>query len=145
VGRGNDCLIAYDYLKIIEPDGKRQEYQEMGDRVDFMKKLAEELDLPILTSCQNNRDGVTAARDASEIVDDERSIGISDRITHFCSGLWIFRRRTPEEVILDTCDSGTHKLIEVVVREQGRDAAGHLDFIIRQFPDGKRKVCKEFH
>lgn len=145
VGRDNDCLFCYDYLKIVDAsDNRRQEYQEMGDRVDFMKKLAEELDSPLITACQNNRDGVSAARDPSEIIDDERSIGISDRITHFASGVWILRRRTPDEVVLDTPESGTHKLIEIVVREQGRDAAGHLDFIMRRFPDGKRKFVKNF-
>jgi replicative DNA helicase len=145
VGRGNDCLVVYDYLKIIESsDNRRQEYQEMGDRVDFMKKLSEELDCPILTACQNNRDGVAASRDPSEIIDDERSIGISDRITHFASGVWILRRRTPDEMTLDTPESGSHKLIEIVVREQGRDAAGHQDFILRRFPDGKQKYVKNF-
>jgi replicative DNA helicase len=124
VGRGNDCLIVYDYVKMIGADERhRKEYQEMGDKIDFLKKLAEELDSPILTACQNNREGVVGARDVSEIADDERSIGLSDRITHFASGVWIFRRRFAEEIVLDTPESGTHKLIEVVVREQGRDAA----------------------
>jgi len=146
VGRGNDCLFVYDYLKIVDPadSRNRQEYQEMGDRVDFLKKLAEELDAPLLTACQNNREGVVGARDVADIVDDERSIGLSDRITHFASGVWILRRRVPEEVTLDTPESGTHKFIEVVVREQGRDAAGHMDFIQRRFPDGKTRYVKNF-
>ena len=145
VGRGKDCLIIYDYLKIVGNDEKsRKEYQEMGDKVDFLKKLAEEMDVPILTACQNNRDGVVGARDPSEIVDDERSIGLSDRVTHFASAVWIFRRRVPEEIALDTPESGTHKLIEVVVREQGREAAGHSDFIPRRFPDGKTRYVKNF-
>lgn len=145
VGRGNDCLVCLDYIKMVDPESKnRQEYQEMGDKVDLMKKLAEELDCPILTAVQSNRDGVTGARDASEIIDDERSIGISDRVTWYASGVWILRRRTPDEVALDTPESGTHKLIEVVVREQGRDAGGHLDFILRRFPDGKQRYVKNF-
>ena len=139
------CLVVYDYLKIVDSsDTRRQEHQEMGDKVDFMKKLAEELDCPVLTACQNNREGVAAARDVSEIVDDERSVGISDRITHFASAVWILRRRTPDEMVLDTLESGSHKLIEIVVREQGRDAAGHQDFIMRRFPDGKQKYVKNF-
>lgn len=145
VGRGNKCLFIYDYLKIVDPSGNnRQEYQLMGDKVDFMKKLAEELDVPFLTACQNNREGVVGARDPSEIIDDERSIGLSDRITQFASAVWILRRRTPEEMTLDTPESGTHKLIEVVVRWQGRDAGGHMDFIRRRFPDGKTKYVKNF-
>jgi len=145
VGRGKDCLICLDYIKMVDmASHNRQEYQEMGDKVDLMKKLAEELDCPILTAVQSNRDGVTGARDASEIVDDERSIGISDRVTWYASGVWILRRRTPDEIALDTPDSGSHKFIEVVVREQGRDAAGHLDFILRRFPDGKQRYVKNF-
>lgn len=145
VGRGKDCLIVFDYIKVVGSDERsRKEYQEMGDKVDFLKKLAEELDVPILTACQNNRDGVVGARDPSEIVDDERSIGLSDRITHFASVVWIFRRRAPEEVVLDTPESGSHKLIEVVARHQGREAAGHHDLIRRQFPDGKIKYVKNF-
>ena len=145
VGRGNKCLIIYDYVKMVGNDERqRKEYQEMGDKIDFMKKLSEELDCPILTACQNNREGVVGGRDASEIVDDERSIGISDRVTHFASGVWIFRRRTPEEVALDTEESGTHKLIEVVCREQGREAAGHQDSMRRTFPNGKTLYVKNF-
>lgn len=144
-GRGKDCLFIYDYLKIVGNDeNNRKEYQEMGDKVDFFKKLAEELDAPFATACQNNREGVVGGREASEIVDDERSIGLSDRITQFASGVWILRRRTPEEVLIDTPESGTHKLIEVVCREQGRDAAGHQDSIRRTFPDGKTKYVKNF-
>jgi replicative DNA helicase len=145
VGRGNKCLIIFDYIKIVGNDEKtRKEYQEMGDKVDFLKKLAQELDLPILTACQNNREGVVGAREASEIVDDERSIGISDRVTQFASVVWIFRRRVPEEVVLDTEESGTHKLIEVVARHQGKDASGHQDLIFREFPDGTKKYVKNF-
>ena len=145
VGRGNDCLFVYDYIKMVDSESNnRKEHQEMGDKVDFCKKLAEELDAPFLTAVQSNRDGVTGARDASEIVDDERSIGMSDRVTWYASGVWILRRRTPDEIALDTPESGTHKLIEVVVREQGRDAAGHQDFILRRFPDGKQRYVKNF-
>jgi replicative DNA helicase len=141
VGRGNKCLIIFDYIKIVGNDEKsRKEYQEMGDKVDFLKKLAQELDVPILTACQNNREGVVGGRDPSEIIDDERSIGISDRVTQYASVVWIFRRRAPEEVLLDTPESGTHKLIECVARHQGRDAAGHQDFI----RDGKTKYVKNF-
>lgn len=145
VGRGKDCLFIYDYIKIIGNDEKsRREYQEMGDKVDFIKKLSEELDSPFLTACQNNREGVVGDRASAEMQDDERSIGLSDRITHFASGVWIFRQRTPDEVALDTPHSGSHKLIEIVIREQGREATGYNNRILRRFPDGKKKWVKNF-
>lgn len=144
-GRNNKCLICFDYVKIVEAgeDGMK-EYQLMGQKIDMLKKLAEELDCPIISACQNNREGVVGGKDTADIVDDERSIGISDRITWYATGVWIFRRRTPEEIQLDTPESGTHKLCEVVARFQGKDAAGHQNLIKRTFPNGKSYYIKNF-
>jgi replicative DNA helicase len=145
VGRGNKCLICYDYIKMIDKlSGNQQEYQLMGDKVDMIKKLSEELDCPIVTAVQSNRQGITTNRDSSTLIDDESQIGVSDRITWYASAVWILRRRTPDEIALDTPESGTHKLIEAVVRFQGRDAAGHLDYMLRRFPDGKTRYVKNF-
>jgi len=145
VGRGNSCMICFDYIKAIDKlSGNQQEYQLMGEKVDNLKKLAEELDCPIITAVQNNRSGITTNKDVSEIVDDESSIGISDRITWYATYVGLFRRRVAEEVVLDTPESGTHKLIELVARFQGKDAAGHQDLIKRTFPDGKVKYVKNF-
>jgi len=145
VGRGGKCMIVLDYLKAVDPlKGNQQEHQMMGDKVDGMKELSGELDCPILTATQNNRSGITTNRDVSEIVDDESSVGISDRITWYASGVWILRRRVAEEIVLDTPESGTHKLIELVTRHQGREATGHQDLLRRTFPDGKTKYIKNF-
>jgi len=145
VGRGNNCLVVFDYIKAIDKlTGNQQEYQLMGDKVDSLKKLAEELDCPIVTAVQNNRSGITTNKDVSGIVDDESSVGISDRITWYASYVGLLRRRVAEEIVLDTPESGTHKLIELVSRFQGRDAAGHQDLLRRQFPDGKIKYVKNF-
>lgn len=145
VGRGNKCMIVFDYIKAIDKlSGNQQEYQLMGEKVDSLKKLAEELDTPIITAVQNNRSGIVTNREVSEIVDDESSVGISDRITWYATYVGLLRRRVAEEITLDTPESGTHKLIELVARFQGRDAAGHQDLIRRQFPDGKVKYVKNF-
>ena len=145
VGRGNKCLICYDYIKMMDKLGhNQQEYQLMGDKVDMLKKLSEELDCPIVTAVQSNRTGITTNRESSEIIDDESTIGISDRITWYATYVGILRRKTPDEVALDTPESGTHKLIEAVARFQGRDAAGHHDYVQRRFPDGKVKYVKNY-
>lgn len=145
IGREKNCMIVFDYIKAIDKlSGNQQEYQMMGDKVDALKKLAEELDCPIITAVQNNRGGITTSRAVADIVDDESSVGISDRITWYATSVHILRRRVEEEITLDTPESGTHKLIELVVRHQGRDAAGHQDLIRRRFPDGKVKWIKNF-
>lgn len=145
VGRGGNCMIVFDYIKAVEKlTGNQQEYQLMGDKVDTLKGLSMELDCPIITAVQNNRNGITTGKDVSEIIDDESSVGISDRITWYATFVGILRRRVAEEILLDTPESGTHKLIELVARFQGRDAAGHQDLILRAFPDGKKKYVKNF-
>ena len=145
VGRGNKAIICFDYIKSIDKlTGNQQEYQLMGFLVDMLKKLSEELNIPILTAVQTNRTGIVSNRDSSDMVDDESTIGISDRITWYASYVGILRRRTADEAILDTVQSGTHKLIEAVSRWQGKDAAGHQDLIMRKFPDGKQRYIKNF-
>jgi replicative DNA helicase len=144
-GRDGNCMIVFDYIKAVEKlTGSQQEYQLMGDKVDALKQLAQELNCPIITAVQNNRSGITTGRTASEIQDDEASVGISDRITWYATTVHILRRRVEEEIVLDTRESGTHKLIELVARFQGRDAAGHQDLVRRRFPDGKIKFIKNF-
>ena len=145
IGRGGKCMFVFDYFKAIDKlSHNQQEYQAMGDKVDYFKKLGEELDSPTVAAVQNNRNGITTGRDVSEIIDDESSVGISDRITWYASGVWILRRRVAEEIVLDTPESGSHKLINLVSRFEGRDAAGHQNLIKRTFPDGKTKYVPNF-
>lgn len=145
VGRDNKCLICYDYIKMMEKLEKNQtEYQKMGDLVDTLKKLSEELNCPILTAVQSNRMGITTNRESSEVIDDENSIGISDRICWYASYVGILRRKTPDEVALDTPESGTHLLKSIVSRFEGRDATGHQDYMQRRYPDGKVRYVKNY-
>jgi hypothetical protein len=56
----------------------------------------------------------------------------------------IFRRKTVDEIALDTQDSGTHKLIALKTRFQGADAAGHQDVFKRKMPDGTEKFERNY-
>ena len=49
-----------------------------------------------------------------------------------CNFVAIFRRKTTDEIALDGERFGTHKLIPLKTRFQGRDAAGHQDLIRRR-------------
>lgn len=145
VGRGGKCLICYDYLKSIDKLGYNQsEFALMGEKVDALKKLAEELQCPILTACQSNRQGISNGKNVEDLDDSENSIGLSDRITWYASYVGILRKRVSEEILLDTPESGSHRLITVVSRWAGRDATGHSDKILRVFPDGKKKYINNF-
>ena len=130
-GRGEKALIVYDYLKILEGDrnGGMKEYELMGDKMDALKTCAYDLQAPLLTAVQINRSGVNTNRQASQVIDDESVISISDRIQWFTSYMGIFRRKVPEEILADGPQYGTHKLITLKTRFQGQQAAGHQDLV----------------
>lgn len=135
VGRGNDCIIAYDYVKLTGEKVSQNwaEHQAIGDKIDKLKKIAEEIDAPLVTAMQMNRSGESRNRDSSSLTDDSSAISLSDRLQWYASFVAIFRRKTIDELALDGQEFGSHKLIAIKTRFQGRDAAGHNDLIMRQF------------
>jgi replicative DNA helicase len=146
VGRGNPCVIVYDYLKLTGEKLSQNwaEHQALGEKVDKIKQLAVELQVPIVTAIQLNRSGEGGSKKGAEMTDDATAIALSDRLTWFGTYIGIFRRKTQDEMLLDTVDSGTHKLIEIKARYQGKDAAGHHDQILRTMPDGSKKFFKNY-
>ena len=130
VGRGNDCVVVYDYIKLTgEKDMNKKEYELIGEKVNSLKELTLELDIPLLTACQLNRS-------AENGVDDSSAIAQSDRLQWFASFVAIFRRKTPEEISEEGTAFGTHKLIPLATRFQGREAQGHHDLV--RVPHGNR-------
>ena len=59
VGRGNDCVIAYDYVKLTgeKVDKNWAEHQAIGEKIDKLKRVAEEINAPLVTAMQMNRQG----------------------------------------------------------------------------------------
>lgn len=155
VGRGNPCLISYDYIKLTgEKIGQNwAEHQAIGDKVDKLKKISEEVNAPIITAMQLNRSGESFNRKSSDVVDDASAISLSDRLQWFASFVAIFRRKTNDETALDEGTQetkrkdnrfGTHKLIPIKTRFQGKDAAGHQDIMLRRSEDGSEKYCSNY-
>ena len=139
VGRGNQAMIAYDYIKLTgEKVGQNwAEHQAIGDKIDKLKRISEEIHCPIITAMQLNRTGESFNRKGSEVVDDSSVISLSDRLQWFASFVAIFRRKTLDELTLDGQSFGTHKLIPTKTRFQGKDAAGHQDLVRRLDSSGK--------
>jgi hypothetical protein len=73
----------------------------------------------MITSVQSNRSGVVNNRRAENVVDDESIVSLSDRITQFCSHMFILRKKTLDEIDGEP-NFGTHKLINVKARHLGR-------------------------
>jgi replicative DNA helicase len=141
VGRGNPAIICYDYIKLTgEKVGQNwAEHQAIGDKVDKLKKISEELKVPIFTAMQMNRSGENFNRKSADVTDDSSAIALSDRLQWYGSFVAIFRRKTVDEITLDGEKFGTHKMIPVKTRFQGRDAAGHQDLVKRIMEDGEEK------
>lgn len=135
VGRGKEMTISFDYLKttgLLEKG--MNEWQIVGEMVDGFKKLIAKKILfegkpkvGVLTYVQANRTGITKNKKADAVVDDESVVALSDRISHFCSHLMYLRKKTPDELMNEGREFGTHKLICFVARHLGEDVAGHLE------------------
>ena len=146
VGRGTPFVLGYDYIKLTgERVGNNwAEYQAIGDKVDKLKKLAEELNCPIITAMQMNRSGENFNRRGGAVVDDSSAIAQSDRLQWFASFVGIFRRKTVDELASDGEEFGTHKLVTLKTRFQGKDAAGHHDLVRRTDENGNVRFENNF-
>jgi len=146
-GRGNASIIVYDYIKLTGEKVSEhwKEYQAIGDKIDKVKKLAEELNSIVLTAMQLNRTGESHNKKGGDFADDSSAISTSDRLQWFCSYVGIFRRKVAEEIQQDGgLKFGTHKLITLKSRFQGKNAPGHQDLIKRKFPDGSEKYVYNY-
>lgn len=91
-GRTNDCLIIYDYLKMMDAKDiseSMKEYQILGFHMTKLHNFCVKYDVPCLTFIQLNRDGIT-----KESTD---AASGSDRIMWLCTSFSILKEKSPEE------------------------------------------------
>lgn len=134
VGRGKQMIFSFDYIKTTSEQGNKNEWQVVGEMVDKFKKCIQKEILedglpviPMITSVQSNRSGITNNRNSANIVDDESIVSLSDRITQFCSHMFILRAKTIDEIQEEGSRFGTHKFINVKSRHLGKDIAGAVE------------------
>ena len=135
VGRGKAMVFSFDYIKTTSENiANKSEWQVVGEMVDKFKKCVQKEILhdgnpviPMITSVQSNRYGITNNRNSQNIVDDESIVSLSDRITQFCSHMFILRNKTTDEIETEGGRFGTHKLINVKSRHLGSDIAGAIE------------------
>ena len=117
-GRTNDCLVVYDYLKLMSSssiNNNIQEYQALGFQITNLHNLAVKFDFPCLSFVQLNRDGIT-----KESTD---AVSGSDRLIWLCTSFSIFKLKSAEELAEDGPSSGNRKLVTLMARH----GAGLLD------------------
>jgi len=139
VGKGNQAIIIYDYIKLTGEKlfNNWAEHQAIGQKINLLNEIGSSLNIPIWTSCQLNRS-------AESGTDDSSAIAVSDRLQWFASFVAIFRQKTLEEIEEDTTEFGTHKLIPLATRFQGKKSYGHNDLIKIPNGKGKSKYKKNF-
>lgn len=146
VGRGNQMIFSFDYIKTTSEQNNKNlsHWQLVGDMVTKFKNfIQEELVfedgpvVPMLTSVQSNRLGITNNRNAENIVDDESIVSLSDQITQFSSHLFSLRQKTTDELAADPDGFGTHKLICFKHRHLGKEAMKAINPV--ELPDGSKR------
>jgi replicative DNA helicase len=113
-GTAKDCVIFYDYLKLMDTSGMSQdmkEYQVLGFMMTQLHNFAVKYKVPIVAFIQLNRDGIT-----KESTD---SASGSDRIIWLCSNFTIFKRKSDEEIAEDGPINGNRKLVPLIARHGG--------------------------
>jgi hypothetical protein len=145
VGRGNEMIFSFDYIKSDFGNiGKSEDWLQVGYMMHRFKQcIQRELcfdgkpAVSMLTSVQANKTGITTNRSADAIIDDESIVGKSDMLTHFCSQMFILRKKVPEEIQLEGANFGTHKLKNIAARHLGRDPMRAINPVI--MPDGSHR------
>lgn len=110
-GRTNECVVIYDYLKLMSSSSitnNIQEYQALGFQITALHNLAVKYDFPCLSFVQLNRDGIT-----KESTD---AVSGSDRLIWLCTSFSIFKIKSPEELAEDGPNAGNRKLVPIVSR-----------------------------
>jgi replicative DNA helicase len=110
-GRTNDCLIVYDYLKLMTSDSigsSLQEFQVLGFQITSLHNFCVQYDCPCLSFVQLNRDGIT--KESTDVVSG------SDRLIWLCTSFSIFKDKSDEEIAEDGVENGNRKLVPLVSR-----------------------------
>lgn len=92
-GKAKDCVIIFDYIKLMDGSGLSnavKEFQLIGFMMSGLHNFAARYGVPIVAFAQLNRDGIN-----SEETD---GIAGSDRILHYVSNLFYHKRQSPEEI-----------------------------------------------
>lgn len=107
----NDCVIIYDYLKLMSSSSisnNMAEFQVLGFQITQLHNFCVENDCPCLSFVQLNRDGIT--KESTDVVSG------SDRLVWLCTSFTIFKDKTDEEKLQDGIQNGNKKLIPIVSR-----------------------------
>ena len=123
-GRMNECLIIYDYLKLMTSESISNniaEFQALGFQITQLHNFCVEYDVPCLAFVQLNRDGIT--RESEDVISG------SDRLIWLCTSFSIFKARTQEEVSEESIGNRVNRRLIPVVARHGPGLDGDSIFM----------------
>lgn len=138
-GSAKPCLIIYDYLKLMDDGGFKnnlQEYQLLGFLITSLHNFAVKFKLPVLATVQLNRDGVE--KEGAEVVSG------SDRIVWLCSNFTILKKKIQTELNEDPPSNGTKKLVVTDTRFGSGMESGEYINVIDKLEIGRLSEGKTF-
>lgn len=111
-GKANDCVIIYDYLKLMSGNALTKvtpEYIVLGLLLTDLHNFAVKYNVPIIGYIQLNREGIDS--------EETSVIAGSDRILWLCSSFTILKNKDENDVSLGCgWDYGNKKLVVVETR-----------------------------
>lgn len=116
-GQTNDCVIFFDYIKLMDSGGLKKdlkEYQELGFIMTGLHNFMVKYAVPCQSFIQLNRDGIDKETDGV--------VSGSDRIGWFCSNFSIFKEKSVDEIAEDlkvTKERYNRKMIPILLRHGG--------------------------
>lgn len=113
-------LIVDDYLKGMEARAGRddKEHQTVGYYTSDVKSLVtNEIDAAFMTFVQLNRFGVSKGKKAEDIVDNDSTISLSDRIKDNCTSVMLMRYKVVEELAREKNAFGNVLIKVLKIRE----------------------------
>ena len=129
-GRTNDCLVIYDYFKLMSSAGlsaAMQEYQALGFQITKMHDFCVKYDVPCLSFVQLNR---------------ENEVAQSDRLLWLATTVAKFEPKSDEEIADDGEANGNRKLVLVKARHgTGLEHGDYINLVM----NGKFARLKEWY
>lgn len=110
-GKLNDCLVIYDYLKLMsgsDINNNMAEFQILGFQITALHNFCVQYDVACLALVQANRDGIT--KESTDVVSG------SDRLVWLCTSFSLLKEKSNEEIATDGARNGNRKLLTVVTR-----------------------------
>lgn len=124
-GRRKDCLVIYDYLKLMGGENINEslkEYQILGFQATSLHNFAVRHDIPILCFTQLNRDGIDKESTAA--------MSGSDRILWLVTNFSIYKPKDDVEIAEDGADAGNRKLVPIMARHgEGLEYGDYINVI----------------